>query len=406
MAQLIRRVERGEIITAEMWNLAVDAINELLQSGQTSGIKIASVEPAGTTAEPLRIGTLLQITGQSFGYSVGQTSVAFDGGFGSVVVPRDTLLTGSSDTRLLLMVPPLPGLTQSGAGVTMRVGNGVAEDVRSVFVMPVVINLQGDVFVSWRSDTPNPSPNPLVAGQTADFAYRLTTGTNLPASFDLSADILHATAALPPDLVGSLQFLDPRNQNQPIAGRRLDLGKTDTREVTVRMPAVPPSFANQSFTLRVGAAAGGVAGSDSRTFPVGTAIAPSDPSIGLQQTDAAVISTTGSNEPPGENGQLDGTNIRLNVDWQMIVVFNVNFTQAGVYDLTIQPSSGPLNGWVLQLVNTPPSITVGANGLQRFVQFGVTRLAGAEANGRIIFRVKRRDAETDQTKEYSVQFLQ
>src|SRR5262245_6690980 len=406
MAQLLRRVQPGQIITSDMWNLAVDAINELLQAGQTTGIKVASVVPAGTATEPIRVGTLLQITGQNFGYSVGQSSVAFEAQFGTVVVPRDAMLIGSSDSRLLLIVQPLPGLPSTGATVTLRVSNGVADDVRSVFVMPVIITLQGDVFVNWRANVaPNPNPNPLVAGQPASFAYQVVTGTNLPAAFDLSADVLNASAAVPADLVPSIQFLDPANGNQPVPSRRLEMGKSETRNITVRIPAIPTAFASQSFTLRVGAAAGAVGGTDARSFTVGTPVTPSDPSINLQQTGSFATSTTGSTEPANQHAVLTGSAIRLDADWQMIVMFNVNFTQAGTYDITIQPSTGVLNGWSLQLVNTPTTVTVGATGLQRFVQFGVTRLAAATTGGRILFRVRRQGAASDQTKEYDLQFF-
>ena len=61
MAQLLNRVQPGDVITAEMWNLLVDAVNELLQAGQTTGIQIAAMLPAGTQSEPIRISTLKEM---------------------------------------------------------------------------------------------------------------------------------------------------------------------------------------------------------------------------------------------------------------------------------------------------------------------------------------------------------
>src|SRR5215813_14164193 len=165
MAQLLKKAQPGDIITAEDWNLVVDAINELLQSGQGSGIKVAALLPGGTVIDPIRIGTIVQITGQNFGFSIGQSKVTFEAGATSVSVLRAQMLTGSFDERLLFMMPPVPGITQSGSQMTMRVSNGIAEDSRSVFVAPVVIDLTGDMFVTFRSDfAPNPQPNPLEAG--------------------------------------------------------------------------------------------------------------------------------------------------------------------------------------------------------------------------------------------------
>src|SRR5678816_3705143 len=73
MAQLLNHAQPGDVITAEDWNLVVDAINELLQAGQTSGIKINNLIPAATALDPLKIGSLVQVVGQNFGFSIGQS---------------------------------------------------------------------------------------------------------------------------------------------------------------------------------------------------------------------------------------------------------------------------------------------------------------------------------------------
>ena len=146
MAQLLNHAQPGDVITAEDWNLVVDAINELLQAGQTSGIKINNVIPAATALDPLKIGSLVQVVGQNFGFSIGQSKVIFEAGTTSVTVLRAQMLSGSFDERLMFMMPPIPGITPAGLTMAMKVDNGVASDNRSVFVMPVVISLIGDVF--------------------------------------------------------------------------------------------------------------------------------------------------------------------------------------------------------------------------------------------------------------------
>ena len=213
MAQLLNHAQPGDVITADDWNLVVDAINELLQSGQQSGIKIAASLPAGTVIDTICIGTILQITGQNFGFSIGQSKVTFELGNTSVSVLRADMLTGSFDERLLFMMPPVPGLTPSGMQMTMHVSNGIAEDTRSVFVMPVVIDLTGDMFVTFRADTQNPQPNPLETGigKAAEFRYRLQTGINLPAPFALTAEILNSSVPVPAGFVSSIQFRDDSN---------------------------------------------------------------------------------------------------------------------------------------------------------------------------------------------------
>jgi hypothetical protein len=76
--------------------------------------------------------------------------------------------------------------------------------------MPVVIDLTGDMFVSWRADTsPNPNPNPIAVSQAASFGYRLQTGINVPGVFNLSANIQNASVPVPEGLVDSIEFAMP-----------------------------------------------------------------------------------------------------------------------------------------------------------------------------------------------------
>ncbi len=407
MAQLLKHAEPGEIIKAELWNLVVDAINELLQSGQTSGIQIAAMLPAGTVSEPIRVLVALQITGQNFGYALGQTRVTFERTGGNVVVTRDQMLTGSSDTRLLFIVPPMPGLSQNGETMMLRLSNGVADDVRSVFVMPIVITLTGDVFVNWRSDVPpNPNPNPLVINQRALFNYQLQTGINMPAGFELSADIVSGTVDIPPDLIGSIEFLNP--DETPIGSRRVEMGRNDTRNVVVRIPQIPAGFADETFTLNVTASAGGVTGTDSRSFTVGTPVPLPDPNIEIQQTGAVVIDVaSGDVDTNPANGRLDGSTIALKVGKQMFMMFNLTrLGVQGTYDITITAKDGT-SGWLQKLENTATPVEVLSNNdpTTRFVQFSVAGTANSTANGAVVFRIKRQGAAEEFSKEYALQLL-
>lgn len=408
MAQLINRAQPGDVITAELWNLVVDAVNELLQSGQTTGIKVAATLPVGTAVDPIRIGTLLQITGQNFGFSIGQSKVIFESQTGKITIPRESMLNGSSDDRLLLLVPAIPGITNEGITMTLRVDNGVADDSRTVFVMPVVINLTGDMFVNWRADvSPNPNPNPMQQSAAAAFAYRLQTGINLPATFDLSAEILNASVAVPAGLIGSIEFRD--EGNNLIQNKRVEMGKSDTRNISVRIPAIPPTFAGQTFTLKVTASAGSVVGTDSRTFTVGTPVPPADPNIEALQTGFVVLDeASGQPDINPANGTLDGSTIKLKVGKRIVVAFNVKLKQQGTYDVTFLPKQGTtLNNWAPQLVNTLTPITVAADNdpTSRLMQIGVTPSAGATASGTVVFRIKRQTAVSDFSKEFTVQLL-
>lgn len=407
MAQLLNKAQPGDVITAEDWNLVVDAINELLQSGQTSGIKVAALLPAGTAADPIRIGLLTQITGQNFGFAIGLTKVIFEQLGSQVTVLRSDMLSGSSDERLLFIMPPIPGITADGVASTMRVNNGVASDTRSVVVKPVVIELLGDAFVTFRGDTsPNPNPNPILPGQPASFAFRLQTATNLPATFDLVAEVPSASVAVPAGFVDSIEFRD--QANQLIASKRIDLGKSETRNITVRIPQIPTAFNNQKFTLRVKATSGGVVGTDQREFPVGTPVVETDPAIEVLQTSHTVFDiTSGTVDSNTANGRLEGgSSILLRAGKVMHIPFNVSLKQAATYTVTIQPKPGTvLTGWTLQLINTPAVINAPAGDPPRVLTFSVNPTAGAIANGFLIFKIKRSGVATEWSKEFSVQLL-
>ena len=423
MAQLLKKAQPGDIITAEDWNLVIDTINGLLQSGQTSGIKIAATLPPGTVIDPIRIGTILQITGQNFGFSIGQSKVIFEASDGSpaATVLRADMLTGSFDERLLLMVPPIPGMTSAGMNMMMRVSNGIADDTRSVFVMPVVIDLTGDMFVTFRSDfAPNPKPNPLEAGagKSAEFRYRLQTGINQPATFNLSAEILNATVTVPPSLVDSIEFRD--EGDQVISGKQVPMGKNETRNITVRIPEIPTAFTSQTFTLKVTAAAGTVVGTDQRSFTVGAPVTPPDPNIDANQTSFTLLDMTqgGISVPTSaQTGILDGTTIKLKVGFRGVVTFSVKFAKSGTYEMTILPKQGTtLTNWTPEM--TPDSVGTRVDATKvsfqvatdndptpRTEKFRVTPATGASPTGTIVFRIKRVGATSDFFKEYAVQLL-
>jgi hypothetical protein len=407
MAQLLNRVQRGDVITADMWNLVVDTINELLESGQTTGIKVTGIVPSGTSADPLRIGTVMQIVGQNFGFSIGQASVTFEWTKGKVVVPREKMLIGSADDRLLLIVPPTALLPQEGATMTMRVDNGVAHDTRSVFVMPIAFDLDGDMFVNWRADVrPNPNPNPLQPKQPAEFAFELKTGITMPATFDLSADILDATTALPPTLVKSIQFIDARD-GSALKNKSIEMGKTETRNIIVRIPLIPDIFADQSFKLSVSASAGKVSGTDARSFTVGKEVAQIDPNIHPDQTGAILLDENNNEDPNPQSGSFDGTTIKLRAGKQLIVMYNIKLDRKGDYDVSLQSKEGTtLKGWGPFTNPKLISVAIDKDPVLKNAQFSVSVTSGsASPSGTVVFRIKRQGETQEWSKEFDVQLL-
>jgi hypothetical protein len=410
MSQLLNRVRPGDLITAEMWNAAVDAINQLLLARPVSSVTIGAMSPRGTTEDPIRPGTILQITGQNFGYSTGRSSVSFEGQFGRVEVNRADLLNGSSDTRLLLMVPLIPTMSEAGMNLTLRVDSGVGQDARPVFVRPITLVPTGDIFLDWRADvTPNPRPNPLQASATgttrsAEFALRLQTA-NMPGTLTLAARISDATVAIPSGLVDSIDFMG--EDGSVLAGGRVTMGANDTRDIVVRIPNIPPSFAGQTFTLEVSATTPGASSTFSRSFTIGSVVPPSDGTITAQRTGFVVLDADDNIVVDPARGTLDGTTIKLRRNLKLVVMYNLVLTPGSPaeYDLTMAPKQGSaLTGWTLQLENTPASVPGPETG--RLVQFSATPSGAAPlSTGTIVFRIRRRGADSDWFAEFGVELL-
>ena len=366
---------------------------------------MTAISPAGTSDDPIRIGTVQQIVGQNFGYALGQSKVTFEGGpSGDVVVPFAQMLTGSSDSRLLFIVPSIPGIAETGQTMTLRVSNGVADDSRLALVMPVVVPLTGDMFVTWRADvTPNPNPNPITIGQEARFAIQLETGINLPATFSLSADIQDATVEVPTGLVDSIEFrTDP--DDTVISNKKVNMGKSETRNIVVRIPQLPASFDAQTFTLKVTVSASGVVGIFSRSFTVGTAVPETDPNIHAGQTGWLLLDADGNPDSDPSDGKVEGAAISVKANLQMIVMFNLTLDQTASYDLTIKAKEGTtLTGWSPKLVSTPATL-IGPVA-DTLVQFSVSPSDTATTNGIVVFRIHEQEAALDWFQEFSVELL-
>jgi hypothetical protein len=305
--------------------------------------------------------------------------------------------------------------------MTMKVSNGIAEDHRGVFVMPVVIEVAGDMFVTSRADvTPNPDPNPVQIGVAALFRYRLQTGTNMPAVFALSADIPNPPAGTPPNYVSSIEFRD--ESNNVITSKQVEMGKNEVKNISVRLPEIPSAFTGQTFTLKVSALSGAVVGTDQRSITVGQQVPPSDPNIEANQSSFTLINMgTGNAETPNpQNGILDGSTIKLKVGFRGVVNFSTRFTKAGTYEITILPKQGTtLANWAPEMTpdsvgtrspdGTKVTVIVNSEGdqTQRTEKFRVTPVAGATSTGTIVFRIKRISPATtaEFSKEYGVQLL-
>jgi hypothetical protein len=272
----------------------------------------------------------------------------------------------------------------------------------------VVIPLNGDVFLTWRNDVAkNPEPNPLVPSSSAKFHLQAQSATNMPATFALRADVVDATAALPADFVRSIAFLT--ESGTVLTGNAIELGKTETRNIDVQLPALPANFANQSFTLVVTVEAGDVTNTFRRTFTVNAPVANFDPNITANRTGFTLLDVDGNAIPlpAPDRGELKDGTIRLKPEVTATVIYALTLTGAAdKYDFTVTPKTGTtLTKWTLKVVGTiNPMDGPVANRTAKFT-VAAARDATTTPRGTLVFRIKGRNAALDWTQEFPVELL-
>ena len=418
MPTQLAHVQPGDPITADQWNLIVDAVNQLQQpvlAGPTNNVAIAGLVPAGTGTDPIRIADTLQILGQNFGYSLGLTTVTLVGPAGQASLSASGLQAGSSDSRLIVKVPTIPGVTANGNSVTVTVSNGLTNASQSATAQLVVVSLLGDIPVSFRPDvTPNPNPNPMTVNAPADFAFSLQAKTNLAATFALTADIVNPTATLPANFVNSIELRDSTGASLR-ANMSVYLQPNEVRNILVRVPALPSAWQNESFLLTLKAASGGVSNGANCPVTVGSAVAAADPTISAVPTGFAFISHAGTSTSPEtdpNNASFDFTTVKLKRDRQIVISFNVQvnvgLAPPVAYDLTVPAQGGSsLSGWKIGLVNSLAQISDTTSHLVKVgIQAPPTVANSTDAqSGVVVFRISRANADVDWSEEFAVQLL-
>ncbi len=403
MATLFEHVRPGDVITHQLMNAMLDEINSLgarvtmLESQATAGgaVRITSVIPTGGVGAPIRVNDEVQILGLNFGYSRGAQRVFFD------TVRVDEYRIGSDDTRLLVPVPSLPGLPAGGRVVALRVENGTTVDTQNITVLPIQQTLQGDVDVFWLDTATNPSPNPIVPGQSATFAYTLRSRANLPAAYTITPTITVMTGTVPLGLA-NLQVLDATRA--VIANRQITLEPGQTANFFIQIPTIPAGITGLAFNLNVSADSANLNGSDQRPFTIGTPVEPSDSAI--------VLTISAFNPATQFNSATNTISLKQGVIGTMDYL--CTFVQAGTYNVTFELSAATLN-WEIGPGSTPqlpPGVTPAGFGyvepnanVTESPQFKVRANTGASPTGQVIFTIKRSGQTIGQTRRYNLALM-
>jgi len=376
------RVQPGDVITAAAFNQILDALEQLdgrvdTLEGTTPGgggdtLAITGLQPP---SGPYRVGDSLTVLGRSFQYSLGAARVFLDG------VRVLNLSPSSSDTQLVFLIPPVPGVVEAGTTVTLRVNNQTEEVTRQVVLQPALQQLFGDVDVEWLAvDPATPQPD-----QALTFQFRITSRASATADFTIQPQI--TVAANQQTWNQRLRVLDAGLSEIPSRLVRLD--PLQARLILVRITQVPSGTAGTDFTLTTTATSGGVTGSSGQLpFQVGQATETPDTSISLVPT---------SSVPPTA---LVGNAVTATAGQTVRVVFNAQFQQTGDYDVTVS-TPGSTSGWTVGRFLTTPATyqiqagDIGAGGVAvRTPEITIQPAGGASSSGQAELRLQRQGAAT------------
>jgi hypothetical protein len=374
MLKIPDHVQPGDIVKSDGFNGVVDVLQDmsqrltLLESGGTTGngVAITSLAPAGD----LRVGQEVTIFGRNFGFSIGAQRVYFNNSRVKV------FKTGSTDERLIIEIPEVAGVTESGTSVTLTAANFTSSDSRQVTVKPVHLNQQGNVALSFLSVV----PTTITVGSKPKFKYQLDAPVMLPQLITIEPKVSITS------LQGSIKVLDASDQE--LGGRQLTLQPGQSTQISVQLEAIPSG--TTQLTLDVKVAGSGIAGSeDNRNFPLNAVI----------DTDQGVpIFTPNASAPPQA---LQGNTLSVPAGGKVTVQFRAEFTGTDprTYDV-VEPTAA---GWTIVRsqsfqFSTPATYTIsGAD--NKFPAFDVTPTAGATSPINVEFTLKRQSS----TKKKTVQ---
>jgi hypothetical protein len=308
-------VQAGDLIRADLFNQIIDALADLnarvaeLEDGvpvSAGAVKITSVSPANP-----RIGDQMTVEGLNFDFSAGAARASLS----SVLVPN--FKAGSSDTKLIFTIPPVPGVAEGGTPVTLLVSNFNTSDSRIVTLQPKVQPPQGNIDLTFVAASPVKIP----ANAKAFFRF-LAEWNGFPAiTLTLDADVSTGWTGI--------EILEDQSPVQPIPNRQITLQPGGKRPFMVGIP-IPANAANQKFALTVEAAGQGKSESRLEEFVVGQTVTPPDPDINIEFRTIT-------------NGTLDDATIQVAAGKKATLKFDAQLRVAGGYDFTVTRTPSATN---------------------------------------------------------------
>ena len=341
----LQNVDPGDLIKAEDWNKLVAAINaldgrvaDLETGGSGRAPQITQVLPSGTVTA----GDTIRIFGSNFDFTQGGHSVFF-GNTRAV-----TFFAGSSDTLLIVRIPDVvEGATETGASLTLTVGNLVGTATLAITVRSKPVVTSGGIQFTFLGTRPSATPT-AGAQFFYDFELKSQASENLTVTLTPAiAVVLPLPAGVPdpglPSLLVVMEGTTVRENGQ------IALAEGATKTVSLRL-TLPANTNALRYTLSVTASAPGVA-NKVESLPqqqVGQATEQPDPTITtlefatIAEGDAAFSSNTGG--VSGVDGTISVRQSNTAVIEMRAIFANINVGTTNNYAVAVA-IEGPAGGW-------------------------------------------------------------
>jgi hypothetical protein len=324
---------------------------------EDDNVVINGVVPAGS----LRIGDELQILGRNFGFSQGAHAVYFNS------TRATQFRAGCSDTRLVLIIPRIPGVVEPDTLVTLTVSNltSAATWPEPLLIGPMPEVIEGNISLTFQGV----SPVAPTAGEPFTLQYRLESQASATVTVDLDFQLSAEGWPEPEWRVVNGEPLEPTGIVLP-SGADLSF--------QVRISEIPLAAEDEDFTVTLRATAEGIPGDQDgpREFSVGQAAPQPDPTI---------TTLAFNNAQPA--GAVSGGVVTVAPGGAVTVQARAEFTGPSsahpgpqhVYNLSVAVE--PSTGWTAALATgpifgTPPSYSI-TGPATRFPAFTVTAAGGA-----------------------------
>jgi hypothetical protein len=375
MATQLPYVQPGDLITAGQINSLIDLLNSVQRqldalqaggSGPAGAVSISSlIPPSGT----IKVGDILTVLGNNFGFSVGAQRVYIDD------TQVNSFEKGSGDQTLIFRIPStLTNVPANGRPAILTVSNAISTAQRTLLLQSSLV-LAGGVDVNPKGV----QPSAPAAGSLATFQFQLISQANLDSDYTLTPVV--TVASNQAAWQANAHVLDSDNKTE-IKSVHLAAGQQKT--VYVTLSPIPAGTNTTPFgvALNVQSTSGNAGGSSgTQSYVVGSTAQQPDTTITINSPSMEVVSGTGS---------VDPTAVTVGSGGVVNLSYPLTFTVAGFYDMKISFLSGATN-WDVAYVQPP-----GGAGLQNQLQILDTELNNPQgmAKKNIIFSLRRNPTAT------------